>query len=267
VNRGGSLTAEAVALFRAAAGDDPYAPAFLGPTFDRLFGLWRRAPVVGRAFDRAALGLVSSVLARHAWFDAEAVRALDAGAAQLVLLGAGFDARPWRLAHALGDRPVFLVDHPATAARRAARAPGAPLADVRRLDVDFGRDDLATALREGGVDPDAPAVVVWEGVSMYLPIAAVRATLTAVRASVGAGSTVLFDAWCSTERGLRARLEGVGRGVVGAMGEPLRWVPSPPEVQQTLDAAGLSLVATRRACDVPGYPRAHPAMHLITATT
>lgn len=267
MKRRGSLTAEAVALFRAAAGDDPYAPAFLGPSFTRLFRLWRRAPIIGRTFDRAALGLVSSVLARHAWFDAEVVRALDAGAAQLILLGAGFDARPWRLAHVVGDRPVFLVDHPATAQRRALRSPGAPLIDVRRLDIDFGRDDLATGLREGGVDPAAPAVVVWEGVSMYLPVAAVRTTLTAVRGSVGPGSTLLFDAWCSTERGLRARLEGVGRGVVGAMGEPLRWAPSPAEVEQTLLAAGLSLGATRRACDVPGFPRAHPAMHLITATT
>jgi methyltransferase (TIGR00027 family) len=101
---------------------------------------------------------------------------------QCVLLGAGYDTRAYRLP-ALADMPVFEVDHPATqAAKRAAMDKlGVDQSRIRYVSVDFERDDLRARLDAAGFDASAPAVVVWEGVTNYLTVEAVDATLTVVR--------------------------------------------------------------------------------------
>ena len=87
------------------------------------------------------------------------------------MLGAGLDARAWRLA--LGV-PFFEVDHPDTQRRKAQRAPteGAP----RYVAVDFATTRVADALEAAGHDATVPTAWVWEGVTMYLPDVAVRDT-------------------------------------------------------------------------------------------
>jgi methyltransferase (TIGR00027 family) len=90
-------------------------------------------------------------------------------AEQVVLLGAGFDTRAWRLA-ALDSVKVFEVDHPATAKvkRERLRAAGADLNRVTFVAVDFEIDDFEQRLRDAGFDPLLCTIVVWEGVSQYL---------------------------------------------------------------------------------------------------
>jgi methyltransferase (TIGR00027 family) len=104
---------------------------------------------------------------------------------QLVILGAGFDARAYRLS-GLEQVRVFEVDHPATQqAKRevlgrvlAGIVEGDPLAwHVRLVPVDFERDDLARALRTAGYRDGTRSLFVWEGVSNYLTPAAVDQTL------------------------------------------------------------------------------------------
>jgi methyltransferase (TIGR00027 family) len=90
-------------------------------------------------------------------------------AEQVVLLGAGFDTRAWRLA-ALDAVKVFEVDHPATAKvkRERLQAAGADLNRVTFVAVDFENDDFEQRLRDAGFDPLLRTIVVWEGVSQYL---------------------------------------------------------------------------------------------------
>src|SRR5882757_7971345 len=46
---------------------------------------------------------------------------LTGGAEQLVILGAGYDSRPYRFADRLGGVQVFEVDHPATSTAKQAK--------------------------------------------------------------------------------------------------------------------------------------------------
>ena len=89
--------------------------------------------------------------------------------AQLVILGAGFDTRAWRL-DALEDATVFEVDHPSTQALKRKRAAGIPAkaGQVRFVATDFQEDDMAASLRAAGYDASRPAFWLWEGVTMYL---------------------------------------------------------------------------------------------------
>jgi methyltransferase (TIGR00027 family) len=119
---------------------------------------------------------------------------------QLVILGAGFDSRAYRLP-GLEEVTVFEVDHPATQqAKRevlgrvlAGIVAGDPLVwHVRFVPVDFERDDLGRALRGAGYRDSAPSLFVWEGVTNYLTSAAVDQTLGAVYGLAAGGSLLVF---------------------------------------------------------------------------
>lgn len=105
----------------------------------------------------------------------DAVRA--AAAPQLVILGAGLDARGWRL-ETLADATVYEVDHPASQADKQRRTQGLrPVADVRSVAVDLAAAPLGPALEAAGFDPGVPTTWIWEGVVMYLTPAAVEQTV------------------------------------------------------------------------------------------
>jgi methyltransferase (TIGR00027 family) len=186
-----SQTAEYVALFRAIETarpederlfSDPLAAAFLTGRLKRA-ALAARMPLggdaVSRYIDTRWPGPRLSAVVRTRVIDDAVREALGAGCAQLVLLGAGYDTRPYRLPEAAGV-DAFEVDHPATQAIKREvlerELPAIPEA-VRFVAVDFERDSLADALDAAGLRRDVKTCVVWEGVFSYLTIEAIDATL------------------------------------------------------------------------------------------
>lgn len=140
---------------------------------------------------------------------------------QVVLLGAGLDARPWRL-EPLRGLPVFSVDHPATQADWRHRAHGLPepMCDLRLVPVDLAREPLASRLAVAGHDPLRPTVWVWEGVIPYLSGREVTATVDALTAASAMGSVLVAQ---YQSRSLSAQL---GRRLTGLVSR-LSGVPSP----------------------------------------
>lgn len=96
----------------------------------------------------------------------------------IVLIGAGFDTRAYRLP---GGRFVE-VDEEAVLAHKEARLPAATAPNpLTRVSIDFERDSLADKLAPWRGETDVTIIV--EGVTMYLSqaqIAALLATLTTV---------------------------------------------------------------------------------------
>ncbi|MEU7869430.1 SAM-dependent methyltransferase [Dactylosporangium sp. NPDC049140] len=244
--RGSSRSAEHVAFFRALEHsrrhdrlfDDELAARML-PPLHRAVVAASRVPAVHRWIVRYidthfAGGPRASAVVRTRLIDD---RVAEAGAPQLVLLGAGFDNR----AHRLAVPVTFEVDHPATQATKRRRAPGG--STVRFVPVDLTRDALAPALLAAGFDADAPAVVVWEGVTNYLTAEAVDATLRALADLLGAGSTVVFTYVD------RAALDGTGgftgveewHAAVRRGGEPWTFGFDPRELPVYLEQRGLHL--------------------------
>jgi methyltransferase (TIGR00027 family) len=140
---------------------------------------------------------------------------------QVVLLGAGLDARPWRLAPLRGI-PVFSVDHPASQADLRRRAEGLPdpVCDLRFVAADLAHEPLGALLSSAGHDPLVPTAWVWEGVIPYLSRAQVTATLDALTGISAAGSILVVQ---YQSRSLTAQL---GRRVAG-LASRLTGVPSP----------------------------------------
>jgi methyltransferase (TIGR00027 family) len=198
-----SRTAEHNALFRAleqVRSDaphpivDPFAAAFLGPRYRAIVALARvplgHAAVLG-VLDGRWPGVRSSVVARTRRID-DLVAQCVAGVDQVVLLGAGYDARLHRLDRLRGV-PVFEVDHPDTQARKRRCTGSAPGArpDVRYVATDFHDRDLGVALAGAGHDGDRRTLFVWEGVTNYLQEDAVDATLRWCR-TAPSGSQLVF---------------------------------------------------------------------------
>jgi methyltransferase (TIGR00027 family) len=190
-----SRTAEHNALFRALETrrrgglvDDPLADAFLGPPLRVVARLGRAAAAT---IDRRWPGVRTSVVARTRLID-DVVAERAPAVSQVVVLGAGFDTRPYRVP-ALAGPAVFEVDHPDTQRRKRAvldRA-GARVRGVRFVATDFNLGELEGALAEAGYRPDVPSLLVWEGVTNYLDAAAVDAGLRWCAATTP-GSVLVF---------------------------------------------------------------------------
>ena len=152
-----SRTAEYMALFRAVENaerpgrrlfEDPYAIPFLSGTLKALAQI-AQISGIGRLV-RAFLDLGwpytrSSGVVRTRLIDDMVRDSIHAGTQQLVLLGAGFDSRAFRLDETRYIR-TFEVDHPATQRAKRERLQGLlehPPANVRFVEVNFEKDDLA----------------------------------------------------------------------------------------------------------------------------
>lgn len=250
-----STTAAAVALARgvariapAAAGlaGDPMAemmltglPAALLRAVQAASGL----PGLSAALSAISLGLVDHIALRTDAIDRALLAGLAAGARQLVILGAGLDARAFRV-DALADVVAFEVDHPATQAYKRARARAqAPRArEVRFVSVDFERQRLGDELAAAGHDPSIPTFWIWEGVTPYLYPDAIHATIAAVRAR-SAASSRLATTYLEPEIARYGRsLALAGRAIVEIVGEPLRGIVSPADIAGWLGEHGLTVL-------------------------
>jgi methyltransferase (TIGR00027 family) len=251
-----SRTAEYMALFRALESsrprglrlfEDPLARKFLGW---RLALLARLAVVAGLRelvpwlIDQRVPGARSSAVARTRFLDDAIDAFLEENPEQLVILGAGFDSRPYRLP-GLRNLAVFEVDHPNTlAAKRKVLAEvlTAIPEHVRFVPTDFDQRGLESAMASAGYRESALTFFVWEGVTNYLTEAGVDATLRwCARASPGSKlfftyvhRRVLRDpsAFVETER-LLASLE--------RFGEKWTFGIDPRELPDFLSDRGMSL--------------------------
>src|SRR6516225_8657373 len=127
-----SRTAEQNAAFRAAESarppgvrllNDPYAARLLPPGL-RILAWISSVPMVGGGLnwfvDTRWPGARSSIIARTRLIDEWLCAAMRVGLEQVVILGAGFDSRAWRLP-AVAHARVFEVDHPSTSAEKRRR--------------------------------------------------------------------------------------------------------------------------------------------------
>lgn len=150
---------------------------------------------------------------------------------QVVVLGAGLDTRAARLARE-GVR-FFEVDHPATQAEKLARLRALcdyPIERATYVACDFETDDFVDRLVEGGFRPDAPALILWEGVVPYLSEAAVRATLRRLASACERRSVVVFDYVMRRIVEAKDIREQDAKNVelLGDLGEPVRFGTNDP---------------------------------------
>lgn len=250
-----SRTAEAVCMMRAydharpkrhRVVDDPYAHWFLRPIARAALAYESTALDPGRFAGWPTDGLLPFVLGRHRYMDDALRRALRTGVEEVVLLGAGYDMRAYRLAGSLGDRPVFEVDHPATSRRKARivaqHGDELPAANVRRVEVDFERQSFRDELRKAGFRERRKTFFFWEGVSMYLTRTAVKKTLETLRAMSASGSHVVLDLWYAPDdHDLMSAARRFSPNLLALLGEPVTFGLHPEDAPAFFKRLGFRL--------------------------
>jgi methyltransferase (TIGR00027 family) len=249
-------TAEAVTALRA-AGALEKDPAVRCPD-EMAAGLLGRFNIVNLAKYRATRGLVLRManrripgtytyeIARTKFIDEVVLDAVAAGLDELILLGAGFDSRPYRLTAQLEGVRVMEVDHPASQAtkrERIRRLLGQEPDHVAYVPIDFTTGDLDATLAAAGHDRSARTLFVWSGVSPYLPEEAVAEVLSWVGGRHGPGTSIVFDAiWAEVVDGSRDYYGAAEfRKGVAENGEPARWGIPEGRVDETLSRFGLEV--------------------------
>lgn len=147
------------------------------------------------AFEQMGPGTYWMETARVKHFDSVLLDEVSKGVRQVIVLGAGLDTRAYRFSSQLTGVRLIEVDQPAMTARKRERVQavfGAPPPHVTYLPLDLAARDLGEALAEAGFEPSAPVLVLWVGVSMYLPEEVVGSTLRWV-AGRAEGSSIAFD--------------------------------------------------------------------------
>src|SRR5262249_26249145 len=153
---------------------DSIAEQLLGPDERALLGDHPILHAFEQPFEEACQNLevmnaVRLMMVRTRFIDERLEAAVRDGTRQLVILGAGFDSRAYRLGDFLRETRVFEVDRPATQERKIARvheAVGTPPQNLQYVAVDFRHDDLGAKLTEAGYLPDQKTFFIWEGVTM-----------------------------------------------------------------------------------------------------
>ena len=238
-----SRTAHLVALGRAMADlglsrvpdfHDPTARVFLNEKGKQSLAKMEQQLRAGKAGFRlqAARGMADMMAVRTAAIDTAVRSAIAAGATQLVILGAGYDGRAWRLSELAGVK-VFEVDRSATQEEKRARAAQlpAPTGVVSFVSIDFERESLDSVLETAGHDRAAPTCWIWEGVVMYLTRPAMHATLAAIAGRSATGSTLIVN-YHTAHRGF------VGRVIFRLIGEPQISDWTPEEMAADLQSVG-----------------------------
>jgi methyltransferase (TIGR00027 family) len=243
-----SRTAEYVALYRALETSetrreplfrDPFARHLLTGSRARALRL-ATVPAMRNMLERyadwRAPGARTSAIGRTRFIDDVVREEVARGVRQVVVLGAGYDARAHRITE-LDGMTVYEVDRADTQLekqRRISKIRGART-DIRYVPVDFKRQDLATQLADAGWRADRTSLFIWEGVTNYLDADAVAFVLDMIGLTAP-GSAIVFT---YIHRGVldgSVKFDGADKLVdnVQRLGEPWRFGLVPEQLRDYL---------------------------------
>jgi methyltransferase (TIGR00027 family) len=239
-----------MAMGRALAHESGRVPGFSDPFAIQLLPDECRAAVerrLRREWPRSAREAVLGTIARstedligpRTMEIDEGLSGLPAGH-QLVILGAGLDARAYRMRE-LSESVAFEVDHPASQALKIRQASGLRpcTRELRHVPVDFAREHLDDALARAGHAGSVPTAWVFEGVISYLTPRDVAATLDVIAARSAPGSRLLAT------YNEPSRIRRLVSGATGWAGEPQRASFSPEQVRRLFSDRGFVVRSDR----------------------
>jgi len=200
---------------------------------------------VYEAFDWMLPGQFEAFAHRKAFCQRQVTDGLAAGATQVLVLGAGYDTLGWRLAPERPGVSFFEIDHPATARLKAAGVEAmGTRPNLHLIPADLGERKLTDVLAEHPRwDETAAAVIIAEGLVMYLPPDAVADLFRQCAAVTGPGSRIAFSYIPSgpTGRPDAGRWTGLMLWLQKMVGEPWLWSITPADLPGFLAETGWTM--------------------------
>ena len=192
----------------------------------------------------ALLPVVQLIVARARYGEDGLMEEIANGVDQYVIVGAGHDTFAFRRPDVLEKLTVYEVDHPATQATKLERVRRSGLSAPQGLNfvaVDLNEINLFDALADAGFDHTRPAVFAWFGVTYYLTVETIAATLKGVSERAAAGSTIMFDYQADPSRTPAAdqELQRKTAEFVAKRGEPWKSSFDPDRLVEFVGSCGL----------------------------
>ena len=224
---------------------DPYAVHFISPEIIK-FGMKhpKKAKEKVEQMEKLFPGLSSSIMARVRYFDEFVKKSIAEGTEQLIILGAGYDTRAYRIDE-LKDIKVFEVDHPNTQSFKIQKIKeifDSTPDNVIYVPVDFEEETFDQKLFDNGYDSSKKTLFVMEGLIMYIPPKAVAKTLLFIVENSGKGSQVIFDYYPESVVDGTCKLE-IGTNIrnhLAELGEPLQFGIEEEKIEGFLTEFGFS---------------------------
>ena len=197
-----SDTAYSIAAIRALESEKPEAERIFEDPYARVFAAAGTHAAAGTALFISLPFFRDAIRLRTRSIDDFVREGLSAGLTQIVLMGAGLDARGMRMPEIarVGAR-VYEVDFPALLEKKRAILEEAGVTvpeHIAHVPCDFG-DEFAASLTAGlearGFRAGAGVIFVWEGVLPYIDQNAIDRCLRFMASIGGAGSRLAVEYW------------------------------------------------------------------------
>ncbi len=203
---------------------------------------WPKMASIYEAFDWMLPGQFEAFAYRKAFCEQQVRGGIDAGATQILVLGAGYDTMAWRLAPTFSDVTFFEIDHPATARLKAKGINKMRQYDnLHLIPEDLGKRKLVDVLKNHEAwDQEANTVIIAEGLLMYLPSSAINDLFRQCASISGAGSRIAFTYIGKRPDGRpdAGRCTGFLLWTLKVNGEPWLWSIQPEQIGRVLKENG-----------------------------
>jgi methyltransferase (TIGR00027 family) len=232
---------------------DPLAIKFLPPDWVEVLQDRERLTALMGEKAKQFPGVNGAIVSRVRFIDDTVKQALSDGLEQLVVFGAGYDSRAYRMDGIDGRVTVFELDDPATQQDKLAKLEAAigKLPDhVRYIAMDIGRDSISGRLADNGYHADKKSLFILEGLVPYIPAESLTGLLGFIAG--GARHALVFDYLPpSVVDGTCERVEGrnMYREVIGH-GETFRLGFNPGELDRLLRERGFDVLENVNAPDL-----------------
>jgi methyltransferase (TIGR00027 family) len=227
---------------------DPYAVYFIRP---EIIEFGKKHPEEAKELientERFFPGLSSSIMARVRYFDDFVKKSIEAGMKQLVILGAGYDTRAYRIEELKENVNIFEMDHPNTQGFKIEKIKeifGSTPEKLVYVPVDFEKEKIGEKLIENGFISSKKTLFILEGLVMYIPPEAVADIFLFITENSAKGSTVIFDYYPKSVVDGTCKLE-IGQNIRNHLikiGEPLQFGINEEEMENFLKEFGFSSI-------------------------
>jgi methyltransferase (TIGR00027 family) len=180
---------------------DPYAEYFFPDEIRKLFQDPARVKAELGKYEQMMPGVNGAIVARIKFIDEKLKELIEHGLKQLVIIGAGYDTRSYRIKGVKENLKVFEVDHPDTQAVKIEKIKeifGTLPRHVTYVPLVFGSSPLGERLAEHGYDHALKTLFIVEGLLMYIPPAAAEGLLAFIARNSGPATSIVADYFDTT---------------------------------------------------------------------
>ncbi len=184
-----------------------------------------------------------SIVARVRYFDDFVKKLIENGLEQLVIFGAGYDTRAYRIEELKEKVKVFEVDHPGTQSFKMEKIKeifDSIPEHVVFVPVDFEKETFSKKLFSKGYNRSLKTLFIMEGLLMYITPKSIAETLSFIAENSGKGSAVIFDYFPESvvDGTNKLKIAQDIRNFAIQQGEPLQFGIKDGELEEFLSSFG-----------------------------